>query len=117
MAVARKSRSPSQSAGISAAATWVLSNAISIQRFWPPALIQHIPFPRVPDTRSYWEGAEARLRAAHECLIQRAKEGQVLPRSLGLTRARARLPESPGELPRFLIFSPKEKIRKRGPNP
>ncbi|WP_420799411.1 hypothetical protein [Ktedonospora formicarum] len=71
----------------------------SIRRFWPPILIRHIPSPRVPDTRSYWEGAEARLRAAHERLIQRAKEGQVLPRSLGLTRARVRLPESPGEPP------------------
>src|SRR5207245_763285 len=28
-----------------------------------------------------WEGAEARLRAAHERLVQRANEGQVLPRS------------------------------------
>jgi hypothetical protein len=72
---------------------------ISLRRFWQPTLIQHISFPRVPDTRSYWEGAEARLRAAHERLMQRAKEGQVLPRSLGLTRARARLPESLGELP------------------
>ncbi|HEX4203362.1 MAG TPA: AAA family ATPase, partial [Ktedonobacteraceae bacterium] len=43
--------------------------------------------------QGYWEGAEARLRAAHECLMQRAKEGQRLPRSLGLTRAGARLPK------------------------
>jgi hypothetical protein len=27
-----------------------------------------------------WEGAEARLRAAHERVIQRANEGQVVPR-------------------------------------
>ncbi|GHO48631.1 hypothetical protein KSX_67940 [Ktedonospora formicarum] len=58
----------------------------------------------MPDTRAYWEGAEARLRAAHECLIQRAKEGQDLPQSLGLTRARARLPESPGEPPLELVL-------------
>ncbi|GHO47680.1 hypothetical protein KSX_58430 [Ktedonospora formicarum] len=57
------------------------------------------PIPSCARYQVYWEGAEARLRAAHECLIQRAKEGQVLPRSLGLTRARARLPESLGEPP------------------
>ena len=28
---------------------------------------------------AYWEGAEARLRAAHERTIQRANEGQVCP--------------------------------------
>ncbi len=42
----------------------------------------------------YWEGADLRLRAALERLIQRAKEGQVLPRSVGITGARARLPKS-----------------------
>jgi len=42
----------------------------------------------------YWEGAELRLRAALERLLQRAKEGQVLPRSVGITGAGARLPES-----------------------
>jgi hypothetical protein len=41
-----------------------------------------------------WEGAELRLRAAVEVLAQRANEGQVLPRSVGIPRARARLPES-----------------------
>ena len=35
-----------------------------------------------------WEGAEARLVAAHERVIQRAKEGQVLPRSMGISRLR-----------------------------
>jgi len=43
---------------------------------------------------AYWEGAELRLRAALEVLSQRAKEGQVLPRSVGITGAGARLPES-----------------------
>jgi hypothetical protein len=42
----------------------------------------------------YWEGADLRLRAALERLHQRAKEGQTLPRSVGITGARARLPES-----------------------
>src|SRR5450759_4902516 len=41
-----------------------------------------------------WEGAELRLRAAVEVLQQRAKEGQSLPRSVGIPRAGARLPES-----------------------
>jgi len=41
-----------------------------------------------------WEGAELRLRAAVEVLQQRAKEGQVLPRSVGISRAGARLPKS-----------------------
>jgi hypothetical protein len=41
-----------------------------------------------------WEGAELRLRAAVEALAQRAKEGQVLPQSVGIPRARARLPQS-----------------------
>ncbi len=42
----------------------------------------------------YWEGADLRLRAALERLYQRAKEGQILPRSVGITDARARLPQS-----------------------
>jgi hypothetical protein len=41
-----------------------------------------------------WEGADLRLRAAVEVLRQRAKEGQVVPRSVGIPRAGARLPES-----------------------
>jgi hypothetical protein len=51
----------------------------------------------------YWEGAgvggEARLRTAYERLVQRAKEGQVLPRSFGIPRAGARLSQSPSEPP------------------
>jgi len=52
-----------------------------------------------PDTlpsiaQSDWEGAELRLQAAVEVLHQRAKEGQVLPQSVGIPRARARLPKS-----------------------
>jgi hypothetical protein len=41
-----------------------------------------------------WEGADLRLLAAVEALQQRAKEGQSLPRSVGVPRAGARLPES-----------------------
>ncbi|HEV2583269.1 MAG TPA: transposase, partial [Ktedonobacteraceae bacterium] len=41
-----------------------------------------------------WEGADLRLRAAVEVLQQRAKEGQALPRSVGIPRAGARLPKS-----------------------
>ena len=54
----------------------------------------------------YWEGAEARLRAAHECVQQRANEGQVLPRSMGVARAGARRPSSLSEAtpgPAFLF--------------
>jgi hypothetical protein len=41
-----------------------------------------------------WEGADLRLSAAVEVLTQRAKEGHALPRSVGIPRAGARLPES-----------------------
>jgi hypothetical protein len=41
-----------------------------------------------------WEGAEARLRAAHERVKERANAGQTLPQSFGVPRAGARLPES-----------------------
>lgn len=53
-----------------------------------------------------WEGAETRLRAAQERLFQRANEGQVLPRSMGIPRARARQPQSlsqPKQEPIFLF--------------
>jgi hypothetical protein len=51
-----------------------------------------------------WEGAEARLRAAHERAQERAKEGQVLPRSMGIPRAGARLPQSRSEATQELLF-------------
>jgi hypothetical protein len=41
-----------------------------------------------------WEGAESRLRAAHEEVQQRANAGQSLPQSMGIPRARARQPKS-----------------------
>ncbi len=41
-----------------------------------------------------WEGADLRLQAAVEVLQQRAKEGQALPRSVGIPRAGAHLPKS-----------------------
>ena len=67
--------------------------------------------PRHPDPsraqyHRYWEGAEARLRAAHEEVAQRANEGQVVPRSFGIPRAGARLPRSLSEAtqePAFLL--------------
>jgi hypothetical protein len=55
----------------------------------------------------YWESAELRLRAALEVLSQRAKEGQVLPRSVGMPRAGARLPQS-------LATSQQELVYRRG---
>ncbi len=53
-----------------------------------------------------WESAEARLQAAHERVLQRANEGQFLPRSMGVPRAGARRPQSLGEPtpePAFLL--------------
>src|SRR6266568_4555359 len=53
-----------------------------------------------------WESAEARLQAAHERVLQRANEGQPLPRSMGVPRAGARRPQSLGEPtpePAFLL--------------
>jgi hypothetical protein len=56
----------------------------------------------------YWEGAgvggEARLRVAHERISQRAKEGQVVPRSFGISRAGARRPESLSEPTQELVY-------------
>jgi len=63
--------------------------------------------PRLPG-----EGAEARLRAAHGRVIQRAKEGQVMPRIMGIPRAGARphgarLPQSPSEpTPEPVVLAP-----------
>jgi len=58
-----------------------------------------------------WEGAEARLKAAHERVIQRANEGQVLPRSMGIPRARVRLPQSRSEVtPELLFLSRRGKV-------
>jgi len=53
-----------------------------------------------------WESAEARLQAAHKRVLQRANEGQSLPRSMGVPRAGARRPQSLGEPtpePAFLL--------------
>ena len=51
--------------------------------------------PSCAQYRGYWEGAEARLRAAQERVFQRANAGHSLPQSMGIPRARARLPKSP----------------------
>ena len=53
-----------------------------------------------------WEGAEARLRLAHERVQQRANAGQSVPQSFGCARAGARRPESlsePTPEPAFLL--------------
>ncbi len=55
------------------------------------------PATSIPSCAQYvipWEGAEARLRAAHERVRERANAGQTLPQSFGVPRAGARLPES-----------------------
>jgi len=54
-----------------------------------------------------WEGAEARLRAAHERVHERAKAGQTLPQSSGILRAGARLLErlrEPKHEPALLLW-------------
>jgi hypothetical protein len=51
-----------------------------------------------------WESAEARLQAAHVRVLQRANEGQCLPRSMGVPCAGARRPQSPGEATPELLF-------------
>jgi len=67
------------------------------------------PADPVPSCAQYvipWEGAEARLRAAHERVKERANAGQTLPQSMGIPRARARLPKSrsePTQEPIFLL--------------
>ena len=55
------------------------------------------PIPSCARYQRYWEGAEARLRVAHERVQERANAGQVLPQSFGVPRAGVRLPESLGE--------------------
>jgi hypothetical protein len=62
------------------------------------------PTPSCAHYLGYWEGAEARLRAAHERLEQRANEGQLLPRSFGISRAGARRPSSPSQSPQESAF-------------
>ena len=62
------------------------------------------PIPSFARYQRYWEGAEARLQAAYERVKERAKEGQVLPRSMGIPRAGARLPKSLSEATQELLF-------------
>jgi hypothetical protein len=59
-------------------------------------LAAHLDLPDIIPSIAHdeWEGADLRLRAAVEVLQQRTKEGQVLPRNVGIPRARARLPQS-----------------------
>ena len=67
-------------------------------------LDQATPIPSCAQYVVPWEGAEARLRAAHERVIQRAKEGQVLPRSMSIPHAGARLPKILSEATQELLF-------------
>jgi len=62
------------------------------------------PQPSSARYQEYWESAEMRLQAALEVLTQRAKEGQVLPRSVGIPHARARLPQSPATTHQELVY-------------
>jgi hypothetical protein len=51
----------------------------------------------IPSCAQYvvpWEASEARLRAAHEQVQQRANEGQSMPQSMAVRRAGARRPKS-----------------------
>jgi hypothetical protein len=59
-------------------------------------LAAHLEYPNTTPSiaQDSWEGADLRLRAAVEVLVQCAKEGQALPRSVGVPRAGARLPKS-----------------------
>ena len=69
-------------------------------------LAAHLEYPNVIPSIAHaeWEGAELRLRAAIEVLRERAKEGQALPRSVGIPRAGARLPESPAPNQQGLVY-------------
>ena len=67
-----------------------------------------------------WEGAEARLQAAHEQVQQRANDGQSLPRSMGIPRAGARRPSSLSEAtpePAFLLTQGRLEAWKRRSEP
>jgi hypothetical protein len=63
------------------------------------------PIPSI--AHNEWEGADLRLRAAVEVLQQRANAGQSLPQSMGIPRARVRLPKS-------LVSSQQELVFRRG---
>ena len=82
----------------------VVRNGLLIRSFLAAYLDPPDYFPSSARYHAYWEGAELRLRAALERLHQRAKEGQVLPRSVGITRAGARLPQSLGHLHQGLVY-------------
>jgi hypothetical protein len=76
--------------------------------------------PSCPQYVIPWEGAEARLRAGHERVIQRANEGQSLPRSMGIPRVGARRPQSlcePTPEPTFLARRGRLEAWKERQNP
>jgi hypothetical protein len=67
--------------------------------------------PSCAQYQRYWEGAEARLRAAHERVKERANTGQCLPQSFGIPRAGVRLLKSRSEATPELLFLSKGKRR------
>ncbi|HTD19305.1 MAG TPA: AAA family ATPase, partial [Ktedonobacteraceae bacterium] len=81
------------------------------------------PADPIPSCAQYvipWEGAEARLQAAHEQVQQRANDGQSLPRSMGIPRAGARRPSSLSEAtpePAFLLTQGRLEAWKRRSEP
>lgn len=66
-------------------------------------LAAHLDPPDSIPSIAHWEGAELRLRAAIE-VLQRANDGQVLPRSVGIPRARARRPKSLANIQLELVY-------------
>jgi hypothetical protein len=78
------------------------------------------PIPSCAQYAQYWEGAEARLRAAHERVQQRANAGRSSPQSMGIPRAGARLPQSPSAAtpePSFLLSRGKVEAWKHSSEP
>ena len=73
-----------------------------------------------PGSHSPFESAEARLQAAHARVIQRANEGQSLPRSFGVPGAGARRPQSLSEAtqePAYLLTQGRLEAWKRRSEP
>ena len=96
MAAAMSSKNRYRSAGIT-----VPVRAAVQRRLYSAFLASTLSVDQVIPSRAQsvilWESAEARLQAAHARVLQRANEGQSLPRSMGVPRAGARWPQKLGE--------------------
>ena len=57
-----------------------------------------------------WEGAEARLRAAHERVHQRANEGHIVPRTLAVPEPERVCPEVEANLHQSLLPPPMRQV-------